>query len=59
MYVSREVKRSSGSRLCMVEGRSLTGQRPDGRMTVSLRGTCGESSRKKGQQVPVPETGLA
>ena len=43
----------------MVEGRSLTGQRPDGRVTVSLRGTCGESSRKKGQQVPVPETGLA
>lgn len=43
----------------MVEGRSLTGQRPDGRVRARLRGTCGESSRKKGQQVPVPEIGLA
>lgn len=59
MCVSREVKRSSGSRLCLVEGRRLTGQRPDGRVRASLGGTCGESSRKKGQQAAVPEMGLA
>lgn len=52
--VGREVKRNS-----MVEGRSLTGQRPDGGVRSSFRGICGESSRHKEQQVPGPEMGRA